>query len=172
MLAGGAAFVRSCVVVAFMLFLAALLFPVIRSNRVARFWACGMILSLVPVCAMLASSRLLIFVGIGGAGLLAQFVTFVCEEKKNSSPAVRSARIRQAACWAFGGCIRSNAPDPGRSRAQAEHRTPGQAQSSPDNDRRTHANNRRHGFRHARADLLLLSICSIYVTQKKAYFSV
>ena len=103
MLAGGAAFVRSCVVLAFTLFLAALLFPVIRSNRVARFWACGMILSILPACAMLASSRLLIFVGIGGAGLLAQFVTFVCEEKKNSTLAVRSARIRRAACWAFGG---------------------------------------------------------------------
>ncbi len=42
--------------------------------RQAGFWAMGMALALPPVCATFASDRLLSWVGIGGAALLAQFL--------------------------------------------------------------------------------------------------
>ncbi len=62
------------VTVVFAAGLAYVLYPLLRRNRVARFWAVGMLLSLPPVCATFASHRLLMFVGIGGAGLLGEFL--------------------------------------------------------------------------------------------------
>ena len=43
-----------------------------RRDRLARFWALGMVLSTVPVCATFPSNRLLMFVGLGAFGLLAR----------------------------------------------------------------------------------------------------
>jgi hypothetical protein len=58
-----------------MAFLARLLAPVLRRDRVARFWCLGMVLAVVPVCAVsLASGRHLIFVGIGATALMAQLL--------------------------------------------------------------------------------------------------
>jgi len=51
-----------------------LLLPLLRSDRVARFWALGMVLSALPVCATLPGERLLCLIGIGGMGLVAQFI--------------------------------------------------------------------------------------------------
>jgi hypothetical protein len=51
-----------------------LLWRRLRSSPTARFWALGMVLSALPVCATFPSNRLLWFVGLGGAGLLAEFV--------------------------------------------------------------------------------------------------
>lgn len=62
------------VAVALAAVLACVLLTPIRRNRVARFWAGGMLLSIPPVCVTVASDRLLMFVGIGGAGLLAEFL--------------------------------------------------------------------------------------------------
>jgi len=42
-------------------------------DGLARFWALGMFLSLLPACATFPSDRLLMFVGLGAMGLLAQF---------------------------------------------------------------------------------------------------
>jgi hypothetical protein len=47
--------------------------PLLREDRVARFWAAGMLLSAIPVCATFPMDRLLTFVGIGAFGLIAQF---------------------------------------------------------------------------------------------------
>jgi hypothetical protein len=61
-------------------FLGLLLFtmaPLLRRDRLARFWAAGMLFATVPVCATLPMDRLLTFVGIGAFGLLAQFWAFV-----------------------------------------------------------------------------------------------
>lgn len=55
----------------FMALLAFILVPLIRKDRVARFWLTGMILSIVPVAATYPMSRLLLFIGIGAMGLLA-----------------------------------------------------------------------------------------------------
>lgn len=59
--------------------LAVLLAPVVRRSAVGRFWACGMLLSLLPVAATFPSDRLLFFVGIGAMGLLALFVQSTLE---------------------------------------------------------------------------------------------
>jgi hypothetical protein len=50
-----------------------ILLPLLRSNKVARFWGLGMIVSLFPVIAAMPDNRLLLLAGIGGMGLLAQF---------------------------------------------------------------------------------------------------
>ncbi|MBM4032561.1 MAG: hypothetical protein FJ291_12355 [Planctomycetes bacterium] len=51
--------------------LAVALWPLLRRARVARFWALGMLLSVVPVCAAFPMNRLLMFPGLGAMGLLA-----------------------------------------------------------------------------------------------------
>jgi len=62
----------SGVVVCFAL---ALLFkPVLIARRRARFWALGMLLASVPVCAAFPMDRLVLFAGIGAFGLLAEQV--------------------------------------------------------------------------------------------------
>ena len=58
----------------FLTLLFAVLSPLLRREPVARFWALGMVLSLIPICATFPMDRLLFFVGLGAAGLLAQFL--------------------------------------------------------------------------------------------------
>ena len=82
------------VAVGFLLVASAFLVPVVRRNAVARFWTAGMLLSLVPICATFPMDRLLMFVGVGAFGLLAQFVQFVVE--KPHPPATRRAWRRPA----------------------------------------------------------------------------
>jgi hypothetical protein len=53
---------------------AVVLFPLLRRDRVARFWATGMLLSIIPICATFPHDRLLTFVGIGAMGLVAQLL--------------------------------------------------------------------------------------------------
>jgi len=49
--------------------------PLLRKNRVARFWGLGMVLAVVPACAIsVPSGRLLAFVGLGAMGLMAQLI--------------------------------------------------------------------------------------------------
>jgi len=54
------------------LLLAVLLAPLLRRDRTARFFALGMLLSILPACSTFPHDRLLFLVGLGGAGLLAQ----------------------------------------------------------------------------------------------------
>ena len=51
-----------------------LLTPLLRRDSRARFWACGMLLALPPSCGMYPDSRLLGYVSLGAASLLAMFV--------------------------------------------------------------------------------------------------
>jgi len=60
-----------------MLLMACLFAPLLRRDRIARFFALGMILSLVPACSTYPMDRLLLFVGLGAAPLLALFVSAV-----------------------------------------------------------------------------------------------
>jgi hypothetical protein len=48
--------------------------PLLKSNRMARFWATGMVLSLFPIAATFPCNRLLLFTGLGAMGLLAQLL--------------------------------------------------------------------------------------------------
>ena len=58
---------------------AAALVPLLKRDSLARFWAVGMILSVLPACTAFPQGRLLFFVGIGGMGLLAQFLAAVTQ---------------------------------------------------------------------------------------------
>ncbi len=51
------------------------LLPLLRRERIARFLAGGMLLSLLPVCATFAGDRLLVFAGLGGSALLGLLLT-------------------------------------------------------------------------------------------------
>lgn len=61
----------------FLVLSALLLIPLFKQNRAARFWAVGMLLSVLPICAAFPSDRLLSFVSIGAMGLIAEFIAFV-----------------------------------------------------------------------------------------------
>jgi len=52
------------------LFLIWVFWPLLRQKPEARFWALGMVLALVPLCAAFPMNRLLLFAGIGAFGLL------------------------------------------------------------------------------------------------------
>lgn len=54
--------------------LAAVLWPLLRRDRSSRFWALGMLLSIVPACATFPMNRLLMHAGLGFAALLAQLI--------------------------------------------------------------------------------------------------
>jgi len=75
--------------------LALAVLPLLRRNALARFWAMGMTLSLLPACTAYPSGRLLFFVGIGGMGLLAQLVgSAVDASKRRSWPSWRRVPTR------------------------------------------------------------------------------
>ncbi|MHC4641202.1 MAG: hypothetical protein ACYS32_06110 [Planctomycetota bacterium] len=61
----------------FLVLAAFLMIPLFKQNRTARFWAVGMLLSVLPICAAFPSDRLLSFVSIGVMGLVAEFIVFV-----------------------------------------------------------------------------------------------
>jgi hypothetical protein len=54
--------------------MAAILAPLVRRSRRARFWALGATLSVVPLCATFPASRVLFFAGLGGMGLVARWL--------------------------------------------------------------------------------------------------
>jgi hypothetical protein len=62
------------VAIGVLLLLAAAMTPLWRRDPTARFFATGLLLASFPVCAAFPSDRLLLFVGIGGMGLLAQLI--------------------------------------------------------------------------------------------------
>jgi len=51
--------------------------PLVMRDRVARFWALGIVLSLLPACSTFPADRMLLFIGIGAMGLSAQFLKAV-----------------------------------------------------------------------------------------------
>ncbi len=59
----------------FMALVGVMLVPLVREDRVARFWGVGMVLAVVPACSIsLLSGRLLLFASLGAMGLMAQFI--------------------------------------------------------------------------------------------------
>ncbi len=60
-----------------MILLALVLIPLLRRDRTARFWALGSALALLPSCSTFPADRMLVFVGIGALGLLAQLLASV-----------------------------------------------------------------------------------------------
>ncbi len=64
-----------------------LLIPVLRKDRTARFYGMGMFLSVWPICVTMPSTRNLMFVAIGGFGLVAHLLAFLAHRDRRSSPA-------------------------------------------------------------------------------------
>lgn len=50
------------------------LWPLLRRDRIARFWATGLVLSLLPACSTFPEDRLLFFAGVGAMPLIARLV--------------------------------------------------------------------------------------------------
>jgi hypothetical protein len=76
----------------FLVLLAFVFAPLLRRDRTARFWALGMLLSILPICTTFPSDRLLTFVGIGAMGLVAQLL-FVVFGKTEPRPKLLLWRI-------------------------------------------------------------------------------
>lgn len=79
--------------VGFLVLLSIVLFPLLRRDAAARFWCAGMVLSLIPSCAVFPMDRMLLYSGIGGAALLTQLL--VALYKRELFPP--KARIRRFA---------------------------------------------------------------------------
>jgi hypothetical protein len=89
------------ITVALMAVITVLLLPLLKRDRLARFFALGMILSLVPACATFPDDRLLFFAGFGGMGLLAQLLAGYWH-RADWVPSSRLRRLPLAtACWAL-----------------------------------------------------------------------
>ncbi len=82
--------------------------PLLKKEAEARFWAVGMLLSLIPVCGTLPMDRLLLLPGVGAFGLLAcQVERLGWLKPGTSSPPF--AAPRRAAGWSrvYSCCISS-----------------------------------------------------------------
>jgi len=61
----------------FTMILFLMLAPLIRKDRTARFWALGMILSVLPISSVIPHDRNLLFVGLGTMPLIAQWISWI-----------------------------------------------------------------------------------------------
>ena len=80
-----------CLAVAFVC--AWMLYPFWRSRREVRFWTSGMLLSMLPVCALPPADRLLIGPGVGGSALVAIVLLATLDR-------ARETRSRSRRLWA------------------------------------------------------------------------
>ncbi len=90
--AGRVMWIVACVVAVTM---AVLLVPLVTRDRVARFFATGMLLALLPACGTFADDRLLFVAGFGGTGLLAQFLGAI----KVRAPWLPPSRAWRSLAW-------------------------------------------------------------------------
>ena len=64
-----------------------MLWPMLRRDNLARFFALGMLLASVPSCTVYPNDRLLFLTGIGGMGLVAQYLVLAVKSlKERKSP--------------------------------------------------------------------------------------
>jgi len=76
--------------------------PLLKAEPVARFWAAGMVLSALPVCATLPGERLLCFPGIGAMALVAMFIEKGLAAWNNPKPSWRRRINKAAVCFFVG----------------------------------------------------------------------
>ncbi len=74
------------------------LWPLLRRDAVARFWALGAVLSTVPVCTTMPQGRELMNPGIGAMALIAQFLAWRVSTPHDSEPR-RYRRIAWGFAW-------------------------------------------------------------------------
>ena len=70
----------------FLILVLIVLFPLLRRDRLARFWFLAMLLATVPICATLPMNRNLLFVAVPAFALLAQFIKSVIDAPANEKP--------------------------------------------------------------------------------------
>src|SRR5262249_21162696 len=70
---------------AFVAALGIALVPLLRRDRIARFWALGMLISLVPAASTYPHNRQLLFPSIGAMGLIAQLWHLYAIELKGAA---------------------------------------------------------------------------------------
>jgi len=71
--------------------------PLLRKDRLARFWLVGTCLSVLPICATIPMSRNLLFVELGAFGLIAQFATGVI----SGAEWLPKRQLQRMAIWIF-----------------------------------------------------------------------
>jgi hypothetical protein len=82
-------------------FIAWVIWPLLRQDRTARFFALGTVLAAIPFCAALPSNRLLFFTGLGSMGLITGFLALVLEKPAWFVPYWRRPRALLAGIWVF-----------------------------------------------------------------------
>jgi hypothetical protein len=70
----------------FLMLVLIVLFPLLRRDRLARFWFLAMLLATVPICATLPMNRNLLYVAVPAFALLAQFIKSVIDAPANENP--------------------------------------------------------------------------------------
>ena len=87
--------------VAFVGLLVVVLARLLKHDRLADFWAAGMVFAIIPVCATLPMDRLLTFPGIGAFGLLAQFFARVFGDSAEAISPRRWRILASGLAWFF-----------------------------------------------------------------------
>jgi hypothetical protein len=86
----------------FLCAVAYVLWPLLRGDRVARFWALGMVLSALPVCTTIPQGRELMNPSIGAMALVAQFLAFRASPQPENEPrGYRMLAGSFAGLWVF-----------------------------------------------------------------------
>jgi hypothetical protein len=71
-----------------------LVYPLLRNDKMARFWCASLVIALIPSTASIPSDRTLLFAGVAGAGLLAQlFGTAIQRQFWWGEPGLRRALL-------------------------------------------------------------------------------
>jgi len=78
---------------AFLLVVLRVLWPLLRRDRTARFWAAGAVLATLPLCATMPEARLLMNPGIGVMALIAQYLAWRAKPRPPSSSESRGYRL-------------------------------------------------------------------------------
>jgi hypothetical protein len=93
---------RPAVRLAFAVFLGLLAVPLVRvlgRDRLARFWAAGMLLSTVPACAVVPMDRMLVFIGLGAMALVAQYLVRVGDFMQRTAEAASRRFSVRVVAW-------------------------------------------------------------------------
>ncbi len=84
---------------AFIFFVAWVVWPILRRDSTIGFLAAGMLLAAIPFCSTLPSNRFLFFTGLGGMGLIARFLAIALEPPEWFLPYWRTPRKLLACGW-------------------------------------------------------------------------
>jgi hypothetical protein len=84
---------------AFIFFVAWVVWPILRRDSTIGFLAAGMLLAAIPFCSTLPSNRFLFFTGLGGMGLIARFLAIALEPPEWFLPYWRTPRKLIACGW-------------------------------------------------------------------------